>query len=730
MLERVERLGQLAAFEIDLTGPYTGRRSPAYCRIHGLPDTTVVEEHHDWVARLHPDDRDAINAAFHRSVTTGEPYHTEYRIRRPIDGEERWISAQGEVVRNEAGEPVKMIGVHLDVTRRRAAEEQVKATAALFSALFHANPIGLIEGDIHGRVHNANAAFLNLIGYTEEELRDGLRWDAITPAEDWHLDAHHIAQARRTGRCDPYEKVYVHKDGTRIPVLVGFTLLPPERERSVAYVLDLREAKAAEAHLAAIRRRQDDILQQMPTGVIVADMAGQITFVNKAASTLFDMRIVTAVTPIEALNELLSGQGRVMAAHEAPLARALRGEDVPAEEIGVRRRGAIAPHLYLRVNAAPLYDDQGVQTGAVVAFENITAELAAAEALRRSEIDRGLALKAGKLGSWSWRQSDGFMSWDDEFYRLLGYDPNTVGARVEHLRARIHPDDGQKVRQGFDRLLEGEVSEASMSFRIVVDGDIRWLATRGALVPDRQGGRVLYAVSWDVTREKREELRRQLLLEEMNHRVKNAFAVAQSLVAHTLRSAPSLEAARTTLASRLRTLAAAHDALLQADWRAASVEAIMQALGAQGLADRLIMRGSGGAIKASQGVGLALILHELQTNAMKYGALSAPGGWVQVRWRPSKDKKRVYLVWRERRGPALAPPTREGFGLRLIQTALQTESEGSASVRFTPEGLVCRLVMAAADHSEAASVAPLGAGALEARAASAAKETRHGATAS
>ena len=724
LLSRVERLGQLAAFEIDLTGPYSGRRSPGYCRIHGLLETTTVEQHRDWLARLHPDDRDQANAAFHAAVATGEPYHAEYRIRRPIDGEIRWISAQGEVLKNEAGEAVRMIGVHIDVTRRREAEDKARAAAELFSVLFHANPIGLIESDIYGRIHSANDAFLDIVGYTREDLSQGLRWDAISPPDSLSLDAIAIDQARREGRCDPYEKSYVRKDGERVPVLVGYTLLPPDRVRAVAYVLDLRAAKAVEAHLASIRRRHEDILQQMPTGVVVADLDERITFVNKAAAGLFDMQIVTASTPPEAGTELLNAQGETLAPNEAPLAKALRGAYVAGEEIAVRRRGAPGPHLYLRINAAPLFDAEGAQSGAVVAFENVTAEKAAAEALRRSEIDRGLALKAGKLGSWSWRQANGSMSWDDGFYRLLGYEPNAFGAKAELLRARIHPEDLPAVEQGFARLLESTTGEAGMSFRIVVADEVRWLATRGALVNDPAGGRVLYAVTWDVTREKREEIRRQLLLEEMNHRVKNAFAVAQSLVAHTLRTAPSLESARTVLGSRLRTLAAAHDALLQADWRAASVEAIMQALASQGLADRLKVRGARGAIKASQGVGLALILHELQTNAMKYGALSIPGGWVHVRWRPSKDRRRVYLVRRERRGPPARPPTREGFGLRLIQTALQTESEGSATVRFGPDGLVCRLVMAAADHAQT-----VGTGAPPAVLPSPVKEKRYGSTA-
>lgn len=110
------------------------------------------------MAQLHPDHHDAINAAFHRPVATGEPYHTKYRIRRPIDEELLTISAQGEIARHEAGKPMKMIGVHIGVTRRRETEEQVKARAELFSALFHPHPIGLIEGDIYGRVHNASAA--------------------------------------------------------------------------------------------------------------------------------------------------------------------------------------------------------------------------------------------------------------------------------------------------------------------------------------------------------------------------------------------------------------------------------------------------------------------------------------------------------------------------------------------------------------------------------------------
>lgn len=125
-LARVQRIGQIGGLEVDLwEGAFRNTRSPEYLAVHGLPAEAANETHEEWVARIHPDDRDRVVDHFQQSVRSpATDYEAEYRIIRPSDGEVRWILAKAEIQRDELGRPLKLVGAHIDITARRQAEEQ------------------------------------------------------------------------------------------------------------------------------------------------------------------------------------------------------------------------------------------------------------------------------------------------------------------------------------------------------------------------------------------------------------------------------------------------------------------------------------------------------------------------------------------------------------------------------------------------------------------------------
>lgn len=125
-LARVQRIGQIGGLEVDLReGAFRNKRSPEYLAVHGLPADAANESHEDWIARIHPEDRDRVVGHFQQSVLSVDTdYEVEYRIVRPSDGEIRWILAKAEIQRDDAGKPIKLIGAHIDITARRTAEEQ------------------------------------------------------------------------------------------------------------------------------------------------------------------------------------------------------------------------------------------------------------------------------------------------------------------------------------------------------------------------------------------------------------------------------------------------------------------------------------------------------------------------------------------------------------------------------------------------------------------------------
>ncbi|GJD52013.1 hypothetical protein OPKNFCMD_4775 [Methylobacterium crusticola] len=203
-----------------------------------------------------------------------------------------------------------------------------------------------------------------------------------------------------------------------------------------------------------------------------------------------------------------------------------------------------------------------------------------------------------------------------------------------------------------------------------------------------------------VARQRAEE-RQSLLNHELSHRLKNTLAVVQAIAAQTLRNAPSLEAARDSLATRLIALGKAHDILLAAGIRSAGVAAL--AAGALALHDdrqaRIALAGPDLQIGPAAALSLALMLHELATNAVKYGALSVPEGRVSVRWAIEGEAAaaRFTLTWREAGGPAVTPPLRRGFGSRLIERGLAGAVSGTVTLAFEPAGVVCTLAAPLAD---------------------------------
>ncbi|MEI4196715.1 chemotaxis protein CheB [Roseovarius sp. E0-M6] len=201
----------------------------------------------------------------------------------------------------------------------------------------------------------------------------------------------------------------------------------------------------------------------------------------------------------------------------------------------------------------------------------------------------------------------------------------------------------------------------------------------------------------DVSERKKAEAHRDMLTRELSHRVKNTLAVVQALARQP--SAPDLtvDAYRERLIGRIQALARAHDQLLETEWQSAELCALVEAtLAAYGkIGDRdLKVEGPNVLLTPKQGLGLALILHELATNASKYGSLSIPGGKLSVTWTLEHDDQgtQVRMEWQERKGPPVSSDIPKGFGTKLIKQAIDYEIEGSGELLFEPAGLTARIV--------------------------------------
>jgi PAS domain S-box-containing protein len=194
---------------------------------------------------------------------------------------------------------------------------------------------------------------------------------------------------------------------------------------------------------------------------------------------------------------------------------------------------------------------------------------------------------------------------------------------------------------------------------------------------------------------RRTEAHLRLLVNELNHRVKNMLTIVQSIAAQTMRGSDVAERARDAFASRLTALSAAHDLLITEGWESASLRQVIEkaGLGCGAGRERLRIEGPDLRLQPRTAVSLAMALHELCTNAVKYGALSNEQGTVTIRWETfgPASEERLRLVWTEAGGPPVTAPERRGFGTRMIERGLASDLGGTARIAFEPAGVVCTI---------------------------------------
>jgi two-component sensor histidine kinase/CHASE1-domain containing sensor protein len=207
--------------------------------------------------------------------------------------------------------------------------------------------------------------------------------------------------------------------------------------------------------------------------------------------------------------------------------------------------------------------------------------------------------------------------------------------------------------------------------------------------------RARLAAEAEIAARRRSEQQRELLVAELNHRVKNTLATVQSIAAQTLREGKSLRETRDSFESRLLALSETHNLLTREHWQGASLHALVQLELAPyaGERERITVAGDDLLLSPETALALGMALHELTTNALKYGALSGAAGQVRIAWRRTEEAGAPWLTldWTEADGPRVQPPERRGFGSRLLETGLRRQLRGRVALTFPPEGVRCRI---------------------------------------
>jgi PAS domain S-box-containing protein len=339
---------------------------------------------------------------------------------------------------------------------------------------------------------------------------------------------------------------------------------------------------------------------------------------------------------------------------------------------------------------------------------DIDGQKRAEEALWRLDEQHRLALEAAQMGTWDYGLASGIVSWDERSCSLFGVRASELRSlSFEDTMEQVHPDDRERVRESILAALDPRSDgRYDAEYRIALPGGcIRWLHARGQAFfvsegASRRAVRLSGVIS-DVTLRRSSEEARQLLTRELNHRVKNLFAIASGMVSMTARTAGTPKEMAEALRGRLGALSRAHelvrpasapdDDIGQATTLDRLVATVLQPY-VHGGATRSTLSGPPVAVGSNTVTSLALVLHELATNAAKYGCLSQPDGHLEVCWVQTGDE--VALDWTERGGPPISgPPTFQGFGSLLARKSITGQLGGTLDFDWNQSGLRVRIVL-------------------------------------
>ncbi|KAB2920096.1 MAG: PAS domain S-box protein [Hyphomicrobiaceae bacterium] len=464
---------------------------------------------------------------------------------------------------------------------------------------------------------------------------------------------------------------------------------PDGRAYSVLGVaLDITERKQAEeanARLAAIVATADDaIIGLAPDGTILSW--------NPAAERLFGYPAAEAIG--RSARILYPRNSRTD--FDNTYVRVRAGEHVRFEASRIRKGGA---PIDVSVAITPVIGKEGWVVGASAIVRDVTERkrtdqklVETLALLMQTNNQRKLALAAGGMGTFEADIEQGTIACSDEIFEQIGIERTSPVMSVTEVEAFIHPDDLESMRaRGAAMFQSGPLCQ--LEFRIIrPDGEVRWIHVRAQAFPSGDTPAKIYGISMDLTERKEREAHIRLLMSEVSHRSKNLLAVVQAIASQTARATTSRADFAADFGARLKGLASSLDLLVQEEWRGVSAKELVRSqLQHYGSLDgeRVVMAGPELTLSPLAAQYLGMALHELSTNAAKYGALSGAAGSVNISWslEGPRNARRFHMSWIESGGPPVVSPRERGFGNLVIERIVAEALHGEVKLEFPPQGL-------------------------------------------
>lgn len=574
---------------------------------------------------------------------------------------------------------------------------------ALTREAVQALPAAIYTTDTEGRITFYNDAAADLWGCRSELGKTKFcgSWKLYckdgTPLSHDHCP---MAMALKEGRAiRGMETVAERPDGTRVSFISYPTPLFDASGRltgAVNMLIDISEHKRTEAALKNCNAQFELVSRFSLIGSYSYDYDTRILRLSRGCAAIYglpeDMREIRqkdwrALVHPDDLPRIDATSLQALAQRQSELVlefRIIRSDD---KERWIEARILVS------------YDDAGRAVQMIGANIDVTERKQIAQTLAERTVQLALAGKAALVGSYAYDTHTEIMQISEGYAAIHGFPEGTVEIARNKCLATVHPDDIEQVNRLRSEAFDVHRSEYSVEYRIIrAGGEVRWVETRCFISYDTAGHphRVV-GVSIDITERKRVEEQQRALLAELDHRVKNALSTVSALVSHTRQGSRSVADFVAALDGRIRSMAATHELLSFHRWHGVSLmELVRREIAPYASRNNIDINGPDILLKPEAGQAMAIVIHELATNAAKYGALSTKNGRVSVRWHLNGQRRsHLAFEWQEIGGPLVVAPGKSSYGTSAIRDLIPYEFGGTVDLVLAPGGVRCRLELPA-----------------------------------
>lgn len=646
----------------------------------------------------------------------------EYEIRH-FDGRSRHVILNASPMQNARGERVGSVTISVDITDRKrfenAQERLLQCARATGPAYFDALVAAISQtlgaqrvyvAEIVGENHNALRTLAGCINGSLVDEPDYVPKDtpcveviqgAVKYVPTGLLRLYPQAEFFALHGIDSYVGIPLYASNGEIIGIIDVLHDKPLPEE--LRPLEIVEIFASRAAAELQRIRGEDSLRQseqkyriitdvIPSLISFVDADERYQYINDAYKRWF------GYSPDELKGQPVKAfmSADVYAKASGYMQRAIRGERVSYES---RLADMPGGPRHILAEYVPQFSDDGRVMGFFAFVRDISEQKAHEEALRRSEAQFRTLFEYLPVGVAMVDRQGTIVVENDVLAASLPPSQSGGSASIFERACIPQPDSDEPLppeKHPIREALRGRISQDVEFECSHPDGHKRWVRMRS--VPIRGSSNEVVGalvVVDDIHNEKLADDRRKLLINELNHRVKNTLAGVQSIATQTFRRHDIEPAALAAFEDRLLALSNVHNQLTSESWEGADLRRLVPVVlePHNPGAGRLRINGPSLRLKPQAALALAMALHELATNALKYGSLSVSDGTLDVDWQVTGvgDDRRLNLKWIERGGPRVSPPARKGFGTRLIERSLAFELDSKSGIRFDPEGVICEI---------------------------------------